>query len=114
MAPWFEEPIHFEPDRKRLAFRAVWISDTHLGTPGCKAELLLDFLKSIECETLFLVGDIVDGWRLKKGWYWPARHNDLPLAAPRLRAAARGDGWQLKAYFGRRHWRASVRASLPR
>src|SRR5687768_14282346 len=77
MAPWFEEPIHFEPDRKRLAFRTVWISDTHLGTPGCNAELLLDFLKAIECETLYLVGDIVDGWRLRKGWYWPPRHNDV-------------------------------------
>ena len=77
MAPWFEEPIHFEPDRKRLAFRTVWISDTHLGTPGCNADLLLDFLKSVDCETLYLVGDIVDGWRLRKGWYWPPRHNDV-------------------------------------
>jgi UDP-2,3-diacylglucosamine pyrophosphatase LpxH len=78
MAPWFEEPIHFEPHRPRLAFRTVWISDTHLGTPGCNAELLLDFLKSIDCEMLYLVGDIVDGWQLKKkGWYWPPRHNDI-------------------------------------
>ena len=46
-------------------------------TPGCNAELLLDFLKSIECDTLFLVGDIIDGWRLRKGWYWPPRHNDV-------------------------------------
>lgn len=72
-----DEPMHFEPGLPRLVFRAVWISDIHLGTPGCKAELLLDFLKSIECETLYLVGDIVDGWQLKKGWYWPARHNDV-------------------------------------
>ena len=43
---WMEEPVHFEPTRPRLAFRTVWISDTHLGTSGCKAELLLDFLKS--------------------------------------------------------------------
>jgi len=76
-AAWIEEPSHFEPSRKRLAFRTVWISDTHLGTPGCNAELLLDFLKSIECDTLFLVGDIIDGWRLRKGWYWPPRHNDV-------------------------------------
>jgi UDP-2,3-diacylglucosamine pyrophosphatase LpxH len=77
-APWFEEPIHFEPHRPRLAFRTVWISDAHLGTPGCNAELLLDFLKSIDCEMLYLVGDIVDGWQLKKkGWYWPPRHNDI-------------------------------------
>ena len=72
-----DEPMHFEPGIPRLAFRTVWISDTHLGTPGCKADLLLDFLKSIECETLYLVGDIVDGWQLKKGWYWPSRHNDV-------------------------------------
>ena len=77
MPQWIEEPLHFEPDRKRLAYRTVWISDTHLGTPGCKADYLLDFLKSIECETLYLVGDIVDGWRLRKGWYWPPRHNDI-------------------------------------
>ncbi len=74
---WIDEPIHFERERQRLGFRTVWISDTHLGTPGCNAELLLDFLKTIECETLFLVGDIVDGWQLRKGWYWPPRHNDV-------------------------------------
>jgi UDP-2,3-diacylglucosamine pyrophosphatase LpxH len=72
-----EDPIHFEPTRPVFAFRTIWISDTHLGTAGCKAELLLDFLKSTDCETLFLVGDIIDGWQLRKGWYWPPRHNDL-------------------------------------
>ena len=77
LAPWFDDPSHFDPARQRLPFRTVWISDTHLGTPGCNAELLLDFLKSIDCETLYLVGDIVDGWQLRKGWYWPARHNDI-------------------------------------
>lgn len=71
------EPLHFEPPRPRFAFRTVWISDTHLGTAGCNAEMLLDFLRSVECETLYLVGDIVDGWQLRKGWYWPARHNDV-------------------------------------
>ena len=63
--------------RERTRYRTVWISDVHLGTPGCNADLLFDFLKSIECETLYLVGDIVDGWQLRKGWYWPARHNDV-------------------------------------
>lgn len=77
MPRWIEEPAHFEPHRARLAFRTVWISDTHLGTSGCNAEMLLDFLKSIECETLYLVGDIIDGWQLRKGWYWPPRHNDV-------------------------------------
>lgn len=68
------EPRGFKPKRK---FRTVWISDIHLGTRGCNAELLLDFLRSIECETLYLVGDIVDGWRLRKGWYWPDAHNEV-------------------------------------
>ena len=77
LATWMEEPVHFEPARPSLAFRTIWISDTHLGTAGCRADLLLDFLKSTECETLFLVGDIVDGWQLRKGWYWPPRHNDV-------------------------------------
>ena len=74
---WMEEPAHFEPTRPAFAYRTIWISDTHLGTSGCNAELLLDFLKSTECETLFLVGDIIDGWQLRKGWYWPPRHNDV-------------------------------------
>jgi UDP-2,3-diacylglucosamine pyrophosphatase LpxH len=77
LARWFDEPQHFDPKARRLPFRTVWVSDTHLGTPGCNAELLLDFLKSIDCRTLFLVGDIVDGWQLRRGWYWPARHNDI-------------------------------------
>jgi UDP-2,3-diacylglucosamine pyrophosphatase LpxH len=76
-AGWIDEPAHFEPHKPRLAVRTAWISDTHLGTAGCNAELLLDFLKSVDCETLYLVGDIVDGWQLRKGWYWPTRHNDI-------------------------------------
>jgi UDP-2,3-diacylglucosamine pyrophosphatase LpxH len=55
--------------------RTIFISDVHLGTRGCKAELLADFLVRNSCETLFLVGDIVDGWRLKRRWYWPDAHN---------------------------------------
>lgn len=74
---WATDPIHFEPERPRMAVRTVWISDTHLGTAGCNAEMLLDFLRSVDCEMLYLVGDIVDGWQLKKGWYWPPRHNDV-------------------------------------
>jgi UDP-2,3-diacylglucosamine pyrophosphatase LpxH len=44
-----------------LRFRTVWISDIHLGTTGCKADLLLDFLRHTECDTLYLAGDIIDG-----------------------------------------------------
>lgn len=68
------EPRGFRPKRK---YRTVWISDVHLGTRGCNAEMLVDFLRSIECETLYLVGDIIDGWRLRKGWYWPDAHNEV-------------------------------------
>ena len=77
---WFEEPDDDHgatPKRTKIKLRTVWISDVHLGTAGCNADLLVDFLKSIECETLYLVGDIIDGWRLKRGWYWPPRHNDV-------------------------------------
>jgi UDP-2,3-diacylglucosamine pyrophosphatase LpxH len=57
--------------------RSIWISDVHLGTRGCQADLLLDFLRHHESEYLYLVGDIVDGWRLKRSWYWPQSHNDV-------------------------------------
>jgi UDP-2,3-diacylglucosamine pyrophosphatase LpxH len=60
-----------------LHYRSVWISDLHLGTPGCQAAALLDFLKTVECDTLFLVGDIIDGWQLGRSWYWPQSHNDV-------------------------------------
>ncbi len=50
--------------------RTIFISDTHLGTRGCKAELLADFLAKNACQTLYLVGDIVDGWQLRRRWYW--------------------------------------------
>ncbi len=60
-----------------LRLRTVWISDLHLGTPGCQAGALLDFLKQVECDTLYLVGDIIDGWQLKRQWYWPQAHNDV-------------------------------------
>ncbi len=60
-----------------MRVRTVWISDLHLGTPGCQAEALLDFLRRVECETLFLVGDIIDGWQIRRSWYWPQAHNDV-------------------------------------
>lgn len=60
-----------------LSFRTVFISDVHLGFRGCQAQLLLDFLRSTRCETLFLVGDIVDVWSMRKGLYWPQEHNDV-------------------------------------
>jgi UDP-2,3-diacylglucosamine pyrophosphatase LpxH len=58
-------------------FRTLFISDVHLGCRGCQAGLLLDFLRYHDAEQIYLVGDIVDGWRLKRGWYWPQEHNDV-------------------------------------
>ncbi|OYX65628.1 MAG: UDP-2,3-diacylglucosamine hydrolase [Sphingomonadales bacterium 32-64-17] len=73
-----QKPSVPEPeDNGRRKFRTVWISDIHLGTKGCNAELLIDFLDNVDCETMYLVGDIIDGWRLKKKFYWPAAHNDI-------------------------------------
>ncbi|MBX9739250.1 MAG: UDP-2,3-diacylglucosamine diphosphatase [Beijerinckiaceae bacterium] len=57
--------------------RTLFISDLHLGTRGCQAEALLDFIRVYEAETIFLVGDIIDGWRLKSVWHWPQAHNDV-------------------------------------
>lgn len=58
-------------------YRTLFISDIHLGTKGAQAEALLEFLKLHEAETIYLVGDIVDGWRLRSSWYWPQAHNDV-------------------------------------
>lgn len=60
-----------------MHYRAVFISDLHLGTPGCQADALLDFLKEHTSDYLYLVGDIVDGWQLRRKWYWPQAHNDV-------------------------------------
>ena len=62
---------------ERRRFRTIWISDIHLGTKGCNADLLIDFLDHTDSETMYLVGDIIDGWRLKKRLYWPPAHNDI-------------------------------------
>jgi UDP-2,3-diacylglucosamine pyrophosphatase LpxH len=58
-------------------FRALFISDVHLGARGCQADRLLDFLRWHDADTIYLVGDIVDGWALRSGWYWPQTHNDI-------------------------------------
>lgn len=63
--------------RDRTRYRTVWISDIHLGTRGCNAEMLIDFLDHVDSDTLYLVGDIIDGWQLKKRFYWPDSHNDI-------------------------------------
>jgi UDP-2,3-diacylglucosamine pyrophosphatase LpxH len=58
-------------------FRTLFISDVHLGARGCRAEQLLNFLRYHDAETIYLVGDIVDGWQLRSGWFWPQHHNDV-------------------------------------
>lgn len=63
-----------------LRYRSIWISDVHLGFRGCQADFVLDFLQSTECRKLYLVGDIVDLWAMKKGIYWPQAHNNVVRA----------------------------------
>ena len=69
-------------------FRTAWISDVHLGTRGCNAEALLHFLREYEFETLYIVGDLIDIWALKRGIYWPQLHNDVVQKI--LRAGRKG------------------------
>jgi len=75
-----------EPGVRHL--RSLFISDVHLGSRGCQADLLLDFLRFHDAETIYLVGDIIDGWRLRRSWYWPQSHNDV--AQKILRKARKG------------------------
>jgi UDP-2,3-diacylglucosamine pyrophosphatase LpxH len=70
--------MNAEPSTLQLRqYRSIFISDLHLGTRGCKAEFLLDFLRYNEADNIYLVGDIIDCWRLKKTWYWAQSHNDV-------------------------------------
>lgn len=66
-----------EPNYK-THYRSIFLSDIHLGTKGCQAEQLTAFLKQHSCDRLYLVGDIIDGWRLKSaGIYWPQEHTNV-------------------------------------
>lgn len=68
----------FSPPRTApMAYRSAFISDLHLGTRGCRAAFLTDFLQKNTCENLFLVGDIIDGWRLKRSWFWDHHHDEV-------------------------------------
>ncbi len=64
-------------DSSVLNVRTVFLSDIHLGSRNCQADMVLDFLKHVEADSVFLVGDIIDGWRLKSAWFWPQSHNDI-------------------------------------
>ena len=58
-------------------YRTLFISDVHLGKRGTHADLFLDFLRHHDADTIYLVGDMIDGWALKGGWFWPQSHNDV-------------------------------------
>jgi UDP-2,3-diacylglucosamine pyrophosphatase LpxH len=83
LAPWPAGPASgSSPDdadeaHARTRYRSIFISDLHLGTPGFQAHALLDFLRAHPSDYLYLVGDIVDGWQLRRRWYWPQAHNDV-------------------------------------
>lgn len=61
----------------RFQYRTVFISDIHLGMRNCQSDLVLDFLKHIDADTYYLVGDIVDFWKVRRGTFWPQSHNDV-------------------------------------
>ena len=62
---------------RRPKYRAIFLSDLHLGSRACRADDILAFLREFEAETIFLVGDVVDFWKLKNASYWPQEHNDV-------------------------------------
>jgi UDP-2,3-diacylglucosamine pyrophosphatase LpxH len=69
--------IKFRRDMPNNSYRTIWISDLHLGSTQCQADVLLDFLKHNDSEKLYLVGDIIDFWSLSKKMYWPRDHNTV-------------------------------------
>ena len=71
----FEKPPTYAEATRRV--RAAWISDVHLGTRTSNAEALLQFLRDYDCEKLYVVGDLIDIWQLRRGRYWPQTHNDV-------------------------------------
>lgn len=66
-----------ESGDERVKVRTIFVSDVHLGTPGCQAKALLAFLKAYPSDRLYLIGDIIDGWQLRRRWFWPQSHNDV-------------------------------------
>jgi UDP-2,3-diacylglucosamine pyrophosphatase LpxH len=71
----FERPPSVGEPVRRV--RAAWISDLHLGTRTSNTEALLQFLRDYDCEKLYVVGDLIDIWQLRRGRYWPQQHNDV-------------------------------------
>lgn len=60
-----------------MKYRSIWISDLHLGSKGCSALELLEFLKSTDSENLYLVGDILDFWKMSRKVHWPQSHTEV-------------------------------------
>jgi len=70
-------------------WRALFLSDVHLGSRASRGDRLVEFLRGHDADTLYLVGDIVDGWRLQSSWYWPQAHNEVFRELLRFAAAGR-------------------------
>lgn len=81
-------PLDSEPGDRQIRVRSAFISDVHLGFRDCKADRLLGFLRLLRCERLFLVGDVIDLWSMRRHWYWPESHNTVVQKV--LRIARRG------------------------
>ncbi len=64
-------------DEQSTRVRTLFLSDFHLGTRDCQAQMLISFLRRYDADVIYLVGDIIDGWKLRKGWFWPQAHNDV-------------------------------------
>jgi len=72
-----DDYILAENTHQKTHYKTIFISDTHLGSKGAKAEFLAEFLKYNQCDKLYMVGDIIDGWRLKKRMFWPQAHTNV-------------------------------------
>ena len=83
-----KDDVQHEPGVKR--YRAIFVSDLHLGTKACQAEAFIDFLRCNDAPLIYLIGDIIDFWRIKRDIYWPQSHNDVLQKL--LRKARKGTG----------------------
>ena len=77
VVPLDHDAADHSSDDNAIRVRTLFLSDVHLGVRGCQADKLLDFLRCYDADTIYLVGDIIDGWALKSTWYWPQAHNDV-------------------------------------
>jgi UDP-2,3-diacylglucosamine pyrophosphatase LpxH len=74
--PFELDPTGAEPEAIHRV-RTAWISDVHLGTRASNVQALLQFLRDYHCDKLYVVGDLIDIWQLRRGRYWPQEHNDV-------------------------------------